>query len=129
MKKFLVTILAVFYLGVSSGATMYFHYCMGQLVEIGLVSAKAEKCSKCSMKTDAAKDCCKHETKQAKVDTAQKTSDQSFQFKSISTEVKFDYYTLPKVYISSINEDFPLLNSPPNLQSLPVFLRNCSFLI
>lgn len=108
---------------------MHFHYCMGQLVEMGLISSKAEKCSKCNMKKDAAKDCCKHETKQAKVDTAQKISDQNFQFKSISTEIKFDYYSLPKVYTSSISEDFPLLNSPPSLHSSPVFLRNCTFLI
>ncbi|WP_200864732.1 hypothetical protein [Arcticibacter svalbardensis] len=36
MKKFFVTLFVVFYLGVSSGATMHFHYCMGQLVDMGL---------------------------------------------------------------------------------------------
>lgn len=108
---------------------MHFHYCMGQLVEMGLVSTNSKKCDNCGMKADSAKDCCKHETKQAKVDTAKKASDLNLQFRIVSTEVQFNYYSLPEIYTSSIKEDFPLVNSPPNLSGSPVFLRNCSFLI
>jgi hypothetical protein len=36
MKKFITAILAVLYLGTSSGATIHMHYCMGKLAEWGL---------------------------------------------------------------------------------------------
>jgi hypothetical protein len=47
MKKFLVTILAIVYLGSSIGATTHFHYCMDKLVNWDFGQAKKDKCSKC----------------------------------------------------------------------------------
>lgn len=129
MKKILTTLIAILYLGVTSGATVHMHYCMGQLVDMGLVSSKADKCGNCSMESDATKNCCKHETKTTKVDTAQKVSDQSFQFKSCFTELKIAYYVLPEIYATTLIQEFPLINSPPDTSDLPVFLQNCSFLI
>ncbi|MBK8522228.1 MAG: hypothetical protein IPL54_15650 [Chitinophagaceae bacterium] len=35
-EKFITAILAVLYLGTSSGATIHMHYCMGKLAEWGL---------------------------------------------------------------------------------------------
>lgn len=129
MKKILVTIIAILYLGVTSGATVHLHYCMGELVDMGFVSSKTDKCGNCSMEGDATKNCCKHETKTAKVDKAQKVSDQGFQFKSFITEFKIAYQVFPEIYSITLGQDFPLINSPPARSDLPVFLQNCSFLI
>lgn len=131
MKRIIVTILAVFYLGVSSGATMHFHHCMGELVKWGLNDTpdKSDKCSNCGMKGDAAKDCCNDHVKQVKVDNAQKASENLFQFKASFLVVKFEYPSFGDLYMSSLSEDFPQLNSPPYVPGSPTYLRNCTFLI
>ena len=130
MKTFIVTILAVFYLGVSSGATVYFHYCMGQLIESGLSSKESQKCIGCGMKPGSTKDCCKHESKQVKIDSTQKLADYSFQFKTFSTDLIWNrHIALPEIYTSSLTEEQPLSNAPPDADKTPVFIRNCNFRI
>ena len=49
MKKLSVAILAIIYLGVSSGIAMNIHYCMGKLSSIELMHSN-DKCDKCGMK-------------------------------------------------------------------------------
>ncbi len=130
MKKFIVTILAVFYLGISSGASMHFHYCMGQLIESGLVSQESKKCNECGMQSSNTKDCCKHESKQVKVDSAQKLNDNSYQLKAYSSDLAWNKYSAsPEVYTSSVTEEQPLSNAPPITDNTPVFIRNCTFRI
>ena len=49
MKKLSIAILAIIYLGVSSGIAMNIHYCMGKLSSVELMHSN-DKCSKCGMK-------------------------------------------------------------------------------
>ena len=49
MKKLLIAILAIIYLGVSSGIAMNIHYCMGKLFSVELMHSN-DKCHKCGMK-------------------------------------------------------------------------------
>ena len=51
MKKLLVTILALIYLGSSTGAMMHLHYCMGKLAETSFSKKNNATCNKCGMKT------------------------------------------------------------------------------
>lgn len=132
MRKFLITILAVFYLGVSSGATVHFHYCMGQLVEWGLSSTEPESsssCNKCGMGTDAQNDCCKHQSKQAKVDKFQKSAENYFCFgvPAIKLRSGSSYHNLPPY--SLVIEENPVSNSPPDAESTATYLRICNFRI
>ncbi|WP_407429132.1 HYC_CC_PP family protein [Arcticibacter sp.] len=132
MKKFLVTILAVFYLGVSSGATVHFHYCMGQLVEWGLSSTESKDssgCSKCGMDAGSENDCCKHQSKEAKVDKVQKAAENHFYFAVPATELRSGsaFYNIPSY--SLVMEAYPLSNSPPAISSTATYLRVCSFRI
>lgn len=132
MRKFLITILAVFYLGVSSGATVHFHYCMGQLVEWGLSSTEPENssnCSKCGMEADAQSDCCKHQSKEAKVDKVQKIAENHFCFgvPAIDLRSGFSYYSIPSY--SLIMEANPVSNSPPDTGNAATYLRVCNFRI
>ncbi|HEV8079370.1 MAG TPA: hypothetical protein VGP43_01560 [Chitinophagaceae bacterium] len=69
MKKFLVTILAIVYLGVSSGVAMTIHYCMGKVSSVELLTHN-DKCSKCGMK--AGTGCCKDDFKIFKLNDAHK---------------------------------------------------------
>ena len=49
MKKLLVAILAIIYLGVSSGIAMNIHYCMGKFLSVELMHSN-DKCHKCGMR-------------------------------------------------------------------------------
>lgn len=132
MKRLLFSILAVLYLGVSSGANVYFHHCMGQLVEWGLASTKSEessKCGKCGMSSDAENDCCKHQTKEVKVDKVQKAAENNFQFKVFATELQVMAFDPGILTGSSITEAHPLLNSPPGIADTQRYLHVCNFRI
>ncbi len=71
MKKFLVTLLAVLYLGMSSGIAMELHYCMGRLAGIELFSNDNECCTRCGMKEKKG-GCCSDEYKFVKLEDAHK---------------------------------------------------------
>ncbi|MGB4397895.1 MAG: hypothetical protein WBJ10_00900 [Daejeonella sp.] len=130
MKKFIVTILAVFYLGVASGATMHFHYCMGTLIDLGLVSEKSKDCSNCGMEAEESEKCCTKESKQVQVDEAQRLNDNPFQFKTFTEDLSWNRFSfLPEFYPVSLIEEKPLANAPPVKDNTPVFIRNCNFRI
>jgi hypothetical protein len=78
MKKFLVFILALLYIGSSTGATIHMHYCMGKLVNMGLNSESTKKCPKCPSKeksSSCSKECCKDVHKTFKLEKDQKLAD------------------------------------------------------
>jgi len=69
MKKFLIAILAIIYMGVSSGFAMTIHYCMGKISSVELLT-HTDKCGKCGMKTGSG--CCKDDFKIFKINDAHK---------------------------------------------------------
>ena len=69
MKKLLVAILAIIYLGVSSGVAMTIHYCMGKVSSVELLN-HSDKCGKCGMKSNGG--CCKDEFKIVKLNDSHK---------------------------------------------------------
>jgi hypothetical protein len=130
MKKFLVTILAVFYLGTSVGATIQFHYCMGKLVDWGMEYGYDSKCSICGMEKKSHEGCCKDEYKQIKNDNAQKVSESYTQLKKITSEaaqINFPEYSfkLPDI----VPNEFSKANAPPRSCRSSIYIINCVFLI
>lgn len=133
MKKILLTILAVFYLGVSSGATVHFHYCMGKLVSWGLEKQSTGKvCEFCGMPKTAAKkkSCCKDTAQQAKVEKSQKVNQAVYKFEQPATAI-----VLPEFFVN-YQLEIPvkitreaLSNAPPDGQQIPVFIKNCTYRI
>ncbi len=67
MKRSFITILALFYFSLSSGAGLQLHYCIGKLAGWSISTGKDDDCSKCGMKKDTADDCCKDQYTQFKV--------------------------------------------------------------
>jgi len=49
MKKFAIGILAILYMGVSSGIAMEIHYCMGKKAGVEFYGSSTDKCGKCGM--------------------------------------------------------------------------------
>ena len=71
MKKFLVSLLAVLYLGMSSGIAMELHYCMGRLAGIEWFSSDNDRCGRCGIKEKKG-GCCSDEYKFVKLQDAHK---------------------------------------------------------
>ena len=132
MKKFITAILAVLYLGTSSGATIHMHYCMGKLADWGLGDKQSKTCGKCGREKKDKKDngCCKDEHKFVKNNTDQKIAESSFQFNIMQgVALVPDYVEIPQSFIASVTEENPNSNSPPRTQAVSVYIRNCVFRI
>jgi hypothetical protein len=129
MKTFLVTILAIFYLGASTGATVHLHYCMGKLVDIKLWHSKAGKCGNCGMKKSTAftKKCCKDEHKIVKLEKDQKSVENGLQLAQTAAATPAACIELPQVYITSIVEGLPVSHAPP--RSIKTHILYCNFRI
>ena len=109
MKKFLVTILAFIYLGVSSGIAMNIHYCMGKISAVDLMH-NSDKCGKCGMKMGPG-GCCKDEFKIIKLSDSHKL---------ISNDVSIS------VPVAIVNNNFSLFNSDLAFTDLKAPLKNNS---
>ena len=130
MKKLIVAIFTVFYLVISSGFTLHFHYCMGKRAGWSLFRLNKEKCGVCGMHKSNSKGCCKDEHKTVKFTFDQKVSDNNV----IKIQQLPQAATLPVVieYSSALlQSEYSELNnlSPPHLRSVPVFIYNCTFRI
>lgn len=132
MNKFLVSILAIVYLTVSSGATVHLHYCMGELVSIGVLPDKNDKCGKCGKgKIDGKNNgCCKDEYKQLKIEKDQKATESAVQtMQSEAVQMPVSFFDTPVNNFSSLTEKNPYGHAPPRSAAVAVYIRNCIFLI
>ena len=131
MKRLLITVLAIFYLSVSSGATVHFHYCMGELIEWGLSNDNSEKatdCSNCGMKKGLSEDCCKDQKQAYKLKESQKTPLSTLQ-PVIFALVPVSYPDFNQILPSTPADLIPASNAPPRTLKTAVFVRNCNFRI
>lgn len=132
MKKFITVILAILYLGSSTGATMHMHYCMGKLADWDFGHNRSKTCGSCGMEKSNEEDngCCKDEQKFLKNTADQKIAETSFEFKSIFSEAVTQCCTeLPVIQIASITEENPISHAPPRTHGVAVYILNQTFLI
>ncbi len=132
MKQFITAILAVLYLGTSSGATIHMHYCMGKLADWGLSQNKSKKCPRCGMekKDNVDNGCCKDEQKFVKDDSAQKLTESNLQILQLFSEATPALFTeLPTLAFPSVTEENPISHAPPRTQSIAIYIYKRSFLI
>lgn len=125
MKKIIVSILAVFYLTSTIGATVHLHYCMDKLIKQSLFNAEEDKCGKCGMEKDSG--CCKDEQKLVKNNTDQKTSESTIQL--IPVAPSGSSINLSEIdHACSLAKKHPISHAPPGSGS-EIYLRNCVFRI
>lgn len=134
MKKILVFIIAVFYLGTSVGATVNLHYCMGQLVNWDFSHKEKHgshtKCGKCGMEKVKNKKngCCEDKYKVLQVEKDQK-AESTFHVAQPVAEAVIAYFpSFTSTLASSISEEYPVSNAPPRSQ-VPARIRYCVFRI
>ncbi|MEO6232530.1 MAG: hypothetical protein ABJB11_22250 [Ferruginibacter sp.] len=132
MKKFITAILAILYLGTSSGATIHLHYCMGKLANWDLNPIESKTCPKCLMEKSS-KDsdgCCKDEQKFVKNNNDHKSTETIYQFGQLSIiALPVSFIEIPSVQYDSLTESHPVSHAPPGANSVAVYIRNCVFRI
>lgn len=132
MRRFIVFILAILYLGLSTGATLHMHYCMGKFVGSSFThNESSDSCSKCGMQKKASKNkCCKDETKLVKIEQDQKVTmplDHTVDLTAVEL-LQYNFILPTAFFDSSIDETF-YSNAPPLAFKAPIYLRNCDFRI
>ena len=133
MKKILLILLAFVYLALAQGPTVYLHYCMGELVQMGLEHpGESADCAYCGMSksTTEKEACCQQDTKTVKIDNVQKIASSTYEFTQAAV-------LLPKSLLHEFlnttaemgfRSSFPAFETPP-IQEVPVFIRNCTYRI
>jgi hypothetical protein len=131
MKKLLITILAIVYLGTSSGVVLHMHYCMGKLAELGFSAKTSSICSKCGMpQSTKKKGCCKDESSFVKNTSDQKLDLNGFQFlQNFAIEEIHNLMETPTPLVKEIALILPISHAPPDPGGPAVYIRICSFLI
>jgi hypothetical protein len=92
VKRSLIAILAIFYLVISSGFTINFHYCMGKLKTVKLQAIAGKVCG-CNAGEN--NKCCQSEYKVVKLQSEHKVSDASYNVSAPVTlsPIKYDLVT------------------------------------
>lgn len=132
MKKLVTLILALIYLGSSTGATVHLHYCMGKLADWGLGHQQSESCGTCGMDQSSSEDsgCCKDEHKFIKSDPDQKLVEAGLQLMQLAAvSISLDHFMIPAPAITVLAEEQPVSNAPPRKNTPDLYLLNRAFLI
>jgi hypothetical protein len=130
MKKFLVSILAIFYLGTSVGATVNLHYCMGKLVNWDLSIKETHTCGKCGMEKVKAKKngCCEDKYHVLQVEKDQKGENRYQPEAPVGIAIITTFPSFITPVASSVSEEYPVSNAPPRTR-VPIHIRYCIFRI
>lgn len=131
MKRYLIFIFVLFYFSAASGATMEFHYCMGNLVEWGMAHSEEESktCSNCKMSAEGSEDCCKKDQQEVKIEKAQKAQF-NFQFKSSASDILTPFVSDRSVItFESVHTGYKYNHDPPRTEKTPVFVLLRTFRI
>ena len=131
MKRFAALILLLLYFATSTGATINFHFCMGEVESISMLGNAKKKCGKCGMENKPSIDigCCKDEGKWIKIKDDQKPNAIHFespglQFKATRIDI-FSTSFFASPVLPSISESRTLLRGC----EAETYLLNCVFRI
>lgn len=131
MKRITAFILIILYLGTSTGATMHFHYCMGERAGSSIWGGNEKNCGNCGMENEegATSGCCKDEIHWIKLDDDQKASSTVIEIPRCLTE----HYDIPDLTLiatcSVLRPALPESTSPLRSPQSPAYLLNCIFRI
>lgn len=125
MKKILALLLSILYFGMSSGAVFSAHYCMDELVSFSQDSGK--DCNVCGTKKKS--DCCKTEFKILKTDHSQKSEATQSPSFFLFIEPKTPVFSFSFPSFSSEKFVSTLINAPPEIGWVPIFIQFCNFRI
>jgi hypothetical protein len=128
MKKIVVGILAILYMGVSSGVAMELHYCMGDKAGVELYGSSSDTCGKCGM-SEKDSGCCHDEYKFYKIEDSHKSVYNNIDLTASSEALVNDHFMfnwqLPEdMAATTVNN-----HSPPGYSGPSLCILNCVFRI
>jgi hypothetical protein len=127
MKKLVIGILAVLYMGVSSGIAMEIHYCMGKKAGMEFYGSSSDKCGKCGM-SEKNTGCCHDEHKFYKLSDSHKSVSNDINFTADEIAVVADHHYLydwqipGTIALTAVNN-----HSPPDPAGPSACILNCVF--
>ncbi|MDO9373435.1 MAG: hypothetical protein Q7T76_03400 [Ferruginibacter sp.] len=128
MKKFTIALLAILYLGVSSGIALQVHYCMGEKAGVELYGEADQKCGKCGMEEKGG--CCNDDHKFYKLSDSHKTVNSDFSLAAPEMLLVPAGIPLAPVAIHAADVTNLLRNNSPPVYSGPsAQVLNCVFRI
>ena len=130
MKRIIVTILAIAYLGTSTGAVISMHFCMGKLANWSFGNDETKTCGKCGMEKKSNHGCCQDQHKFFKSSSDQKITESAFnQIQLLAAVLPAPFFEVKDVVLPRITEENSTGHAPPLGIGVAVYLRNCVFLI
>jgi hypothetical protein len=127
VKKIFILVLAVMYMGLTSGVMVNIHYCMGQVAGVNYGHPEDEDCGKCGMEKQDG--CCHTDQQFVKADG------DHLSVNSTATPT-FPVEELPLLYLNDVGVDHTSpdpedshYQSPPDHRNNDVCLYNCVFRI
>ena len=128
MKKFLIALLVLLYLAVSSGLAINIHYCMGKVASAGFYHNYSGQCGKCGMKSGN-DSCCKDEFTMVKLNDSHQLFNNDI---NISVPL-----ALLNAYRNNFDADLRTVqlfsqvhnNSPPDSDNPSLYILHCVFRI
>ncbi len=125
MKKVIVSILMILYLGSFSGIAMDIHYCMGKKSGVDFFDGNNKKCGKCGMKEK--KGCCSDHHKFYKLSDSHRSASNSISFGTFEIPLITDFalydWRITESSVSRVIRN----NSPPGLSQPSLIVLNCVF--
>jgi hypothetical protein len=125
MKKIVVIIFTLIYLGFSSGLVLEIHHCMGAVADFSLVNDHDEStCGKCGMEKGNIK-CCRDEMKFVKLQDSHKLvqADYSLSVPIILISI-FHHLLYQDVKYLPVSDEYNI-HSPPVLAGASPNIKNC----
>lgn len=130
MKKLLFLIITLAYFISTSGATVYIHECMGEVVNWDFHNDEKDKCGNCGMHKNASNDCCNDEIKILKISGELKqpeTGKQPLLLKDVLLPIA--YFSLNLQKVSSIQKKPTATNCQMSDIRPTYCILYCTFLI
>ena len=127
MKKLVISIFAVFYLGLSCGFAFNMHFCMGKFSSVELFHTGNKKCSKCGMKNREG--CCNSKLTVVKITDSQQSSSAGLRIDSpVTAIVNYRTYRNLQPVLQSLRATFTD-TSPPSIPGAFLCILNSIFII
>lgn len=128
MKRFLLILFTLLYIGVISGITLDYHYCMGRLADVSVWHDVS--CPSCGEKANS-HTCCSTQTEVVQLVVDQNVSPApAIAFTPVVIALLFDrLYQSMLCEPEDVNSSWQAFDTPPESNSLPLFVHHCTFLI
>lgn len=125
MKRLVALFFSVFYFACSSGVVFSVHQCMDEI----LISKNTDgaSCNVCDRNDK--NDCCKTEVKFLKSDVFHKADLMMLSLVKHFSEVSNLYSVFQNTSFPKTETPSVLINAPPEIYGVPVFIRHCNFRI